>query len=487
MSSPTVASLCRGLGADLAPAPGFTAPSTEVAAVHISELPDPTGYLSGGELLLTTGLSLPSSRLGCERYVGRLVEAELSALALGLGPVHASVPPVLQAACARLGLPLLIVPVPTPFLRITKAYWAAVSRSAEQQLKDVLATQRALVDAAASLDPVGTLLRTLSRALDAWAATFSPAGDVEQVHPAGAGDEVEQVRQDILRLEGAGVHSAASFATGATAVVVFPLAVEEHVVGYLAVGTSSPLDPARRRAVLTASGLLSLDSVRRSRADSVADEAARCVALLVDAGDVDAARRLAAATGAASPEQFVRVLALRGRESDLLGSTVRRWCPATLVVRTDRRSAWALVPHDHPPLGGLDAGLARVDAEAAAVLSESVALEQASRVRASAAVALSALPPGTRLLEARGGGPYDPDLATKLRSAVDALPTPLVEALVGYLRHQGQWEPASRAIGVHRNTLRNRITRCEARLGVDLTDPDVTAELWLALRRRGVA
>lgn len=487
MASPTVASLCRSLGADLAPAPGFTAPPTEVAAVHISELPDPTGYLSGGELLLTTGLSLPRSRLGCERYVGRLVEAELSALALGLGPVHASVPPALLSACASLGLPLLIVPVPTPFLRITKAYWAAATRSTERQLKDVLATQRALVDAAASPDPVGSLLRTLSRALDAWAATFSPAGDVETVHPAGAGEEVVQVREDIVRLEGAGVHSAASFATGATAVVVFPLAVEERVVGYLAVGTSTPLDPTRRRAVLTASGLLSLDSVRRSRADSVAGEAARCVALLVDSGDVDAARRLAAATGASRPERLVRVLALRGRESDLLCSTLHRWCPGTLAVRTDRRSAWAIVPHDHPPLGGLDAALARVDGEATTILSEVVAVEQVSRVRASAVQALGALPPGTRQLEARSGGPYDPDLATRLGSAVDALPAPLVEALVGYLRHQGQWEPASRAIGVHRNTLRNRITRCEAGLSVDLTDPDVTAELWLALRRQGVA
>lgn len=487
MPVPTLTSLCASLGSDLVPAPGFTLPSREVSAVHISELPDPTGYLNGGELLLTTGLSLPKSKLGCERYVRRLVEANLSALALGLGPVHASVPPALAAACTRFELPLLTVPAPTPFLRVTKAYWAAVSRSAEQQLKDVLATQRALVDAAASEDPVGSVLRRLCRALDAWAATFGPSGDLEQVFPVGAEGEAEQVRQELVRLEGAGVHSAASFATGAAAVIVFPLAVEERVVGYLALGTSSPLDPTRRRAVLTASALLSLDSVRRSRAESVSAETERCVGLLLDLGDVDAARRLASAANTASPGEYGRVLALRGRESDMLASAVRGWCPQTLTVRIDRHHGWMLVPVDHPPVERLEDALARVDPDAAAVLSDVVPAEQLPRVRSLATSRVNRLPRATRLLPPQGAGSYDQDLATRLGHAVDTLPVPLRDALASYLRHRGQWEPASRAIGVHRNTLRHRIARCEALLEADLGDPDVSAELWLVLRRKALA
>ena len=486
MPTPTVASLSRALGSDLLPAPGFTAPACPISAVHISELPDPTGYLTGGELLLTTGLSLPRSKLGCERYVRRLVEADVSALAMGLGPVHESVPAALLDACARFDLPLLAVPAPTPFLRITKAYWAAVSRSAEQQLKDVLVTQRALVDAAASADPVGGVLRTLGRALDAWAATFSPSGDVEQAFPASSSDEVSQIRHDLLRLEGAGIHSAASFATAGSAVVVFPLAVEDTIVGYLAVGTPAPLDPTRRRAVLTASALLSLDSVRRSRADSVADETGRCVALLVDHGLVEAARRLASATGTAAPASLVRVLSLDGRESDLLTAAVRRWCPDALAVRTDRRRAWALVPGDHPPAEGLETALVRVDPGTTAVLSDLVPAEEAARVRQLTAAAVSALSPGTRVLAA-AGRPYDQDLSLRLRGGVNALSPTLRDALVGYLRHRGQWEVASRALGVHRNTLRHRIGRCTQTLGIDLDDPDVSAELWMLLRRSGAA
>ena len=487
MAVPTVASLSRTLGTDLAPAPGFTAPDRELSAVHISELLDPTGYLSGGELLLTTGLTLPRSKLGCERYVGRLVEAGLSALALGLGPVHSEPPPALAAACHARGLPLLVVPAPTPFLRITKAYWVAVSRSSEQRLRDVLATQRALVDAAASPRPAPNLLRTLTRSLDAWAATFTPGGEVDLVQPVSATRQATEVQQEIVKLEGAGVHSAASFSTGRGAVVVFPLAVENRVAGYFAVGTDSPLDATRRRAVLTASALLSLDAVRRSRAESVADEAQRCVGLLVDMGHVEAARRLAGAVEAPAPPDHLRVLLAHSRDSAALIEAVHGWCPGAIAVQTDRHAAWFMLPTDHPRLAGLETALRRADGESTAFLSDPLPVEQVRTVRPSLVRSLEAMVPGTRSLTGPTHTPYDERLTARMAQVLDLMPEPLVAALVAFLRHRGQWETGSRELGVHRNTLRHRITRCEAMLDVDLTDADVAAELWLLLRRRGVA
>ena len=85
MTIPTVASLCSSLGHHLAPVDGFGAPDKEITAVHISELLDPNAYLSGGELLLTTGLALPKSAIGCRRYVARLVEAEVARWRSGSG------------------------------------------------------------------------------------------------------------------------------------------------------------------------------------------------------------------------------------------------------------------------------------------------------------------------------------------------------------------------------------------------------------------
>jgi PucR family transcriptional regulator, purine catabolism regulatory protein len=58
----------------------------------------------------------------------------------------------------------------------------------------------------------------------------------------------------------------------------------------------------------------------------------------------------------------------------------------------------------------------------------------------------------------------------------------LVDSLRAWLAHHGQWDPAAAALGVHRHTLRNRITRAEALLGRDLGTADLRAELWLALR-----
>lgn len=44
---PTLAALVRTLGTDLAPVRPAVPPPREVTAVHVSELADPTPYLSG--------------------------------------------------------------------------------------------------------------------------------------------------------------------------------------------------------------------------------------------------------------------------------------------------------------------------------------------------------------------------------------------------------------------------------------------------------
>ena len=57
---------------------------TPVRWVHISELPDPTPFLSGGELLLTTGMTLDSAA-GQRAYVTALADHGLAGLGLGTG------------------------------------------------------------------------------------------------------------------------------------------------------------------------------------------------------------------------------------------------------------------------------------------------------------------------------------------------------------------------------------------------------------------
>ena len=486
MALPTVASLCRALGKDLHPADGFVVPETPVTAVHVSELVDPTSYVSGGELLLTTGLILPTSRIGWEGYASRLKSIGIAALGIGLGPRYSEPPDALVEACKTSGLTLLIVPDPTPFLTISKTYWTARARSSAQHFQDEVAAHRALIDAAVSPDPPAEVLRRLARAVDGWAASLTSTGKLDQIHPAGMVEEAEALQSEIERLEVAGIHSAASFIARGRYVAILPLSVEETVVGYLAVGTTEHLSATHRRIVLTAVALLSIDSIRWQRTAPGREATARCVASLVDLGHIEAARQLAAAEGIPMLHREGRVLLVRARDSEKVVRVVASWSADVLPVETTRAESWYLLPSAHPRLAELGRSLSKADPTASAVVSELVRLEDIGTTRSRLAGRLRGLPRGELALDGLPLG--DARLiATRLDDFLEEQSKDVIVAVAAYLRHRGQWAQASRDLGVHRNTLRYRLSRAREALGVDIDDPDVAARLWLQMRERGAA
>src|SRR5882757_11111517 len=76
--------------------------------VHISELADPTPWLSGGEFLLTTGMGLDSAR-DQRAYVKRLADHGLSGVGFGIGFQHDSVPAAIVEAAEERDFPLVEV------------------------------------------------------------------------------------------------------------------------------------------------------------------------------------------------------------------------------------------------------------------------------------------------------------------------------------------------------------------------------------------
>jgi len=99
---------------------------------HSSELPDPTPWLSGGELLLTTGLPLGDAAEQ-EAYVARLHAAGVAGLGLGLGFGHDEVPAPLRAAADAIGLPVLEIPYAMPFIAVTeRVAFHVLSRAARE-------------------------------------------------------------------------------------------------------------------------------------------------------------------------------------------------------------------------------------------------------------------------------------------------------------------------------------------------------------------
>ncbi len=128
--------------------------------VHISELPDPTPWLSGGELLLTTGMQLedPESQ---RAFVARLCDHQLAGLGFGTGFAHPSVPAALLEAAAEREFPVFEVPYELPFIAITEAaftqlvneQYAVLRRAitAHERLERIVLSERGLEALAASL------------------------------------------------------------------------------------------------------------------------------------------------------------------------------------------------------------------------------------------------------------------------------------------------------------------------------------------------
>src|SRR3954471_23174072 len=117
----TVGSLVSDCGLELIA--GEEGSERPIRWVHISELEDPTPWLSGGELLLTTGIQL-SSPARQRRFCDRLADRDVAGLGLGTGFEHKHVPKALVDEASERGLPLFEVPYEMPFIAITERAFA---------------------------------------------------------------------------------------------------------------------------------------------------------------------------------------------------------------------------------------------------------------------------------------------------------------------------------------------------------------------------
>ena len=107
--------------------------------VHSAEVPDIASLLRGGELVLTTGIGLPSDDDGLRRFVTELAEVECAGLVVELGRRYAdSVPRCMVATAQRLGLPLVELRRPTAFVPVTEAVHALI---VDAQLGELRATE----------------------------------------------------------------------------------------------------------------------------------------------------------------------------------------------------------------------------------------------------------------------------------------------------------------------------------------------------------
>ncbi|MBK6012893.1 PucR family transcriptional regulator [Streptomyces sp. MBT53] len=132
-----------------------------VSWAHASELTDPTPWLLGAEVIMTTGLAVPRTAAGQRAYLERLDDAGVSALALS-AQLH--MPPLHEAffrAAEERGFPVLEVPLAVPFIAISQEVAASVQEDAGHRLGAQLQVFGALRWLVAEDLDTPTLLRRL--------------------------------------------------------------------------------------------------------------------------------------------------------------------------------------------------------------------------------------------------------------------------------------------------------------------------------------
>lgn len=151
--------------------------------VHSSEIYEISPLLSGGELLLTTGLGLAGSDAGARRhYIREIADAKLTAVALEIGRTFPTVPPELVDEARKRSLPLIVLNKVVPFIRMSEAANTAIIHSRSRQLERTATLSRLLDTALIAGDGVRSLLAIAGSVLNVPLVLVAENGVVVSTH-----------------------------------------------------------------------------------------------------------------------------------------------------------------------------------------------------------------------------------------------------------------------------------------------------------------
>ncbi|MEZ3157657.1 PucR family transcriptional regulator [Microbacterium sp. BWR-S6Y] len=464
--------------------------------VHSSDLLDPTPWLEPGTLLLTNGaqFSADPDAADAVAYCRRLRAHGVAGLGFATEIIHDRVPEALVRAGEETGLPVVEIARRAPFIGIIRFVADIIATDRAARFSWLLDAQRAVARAAVRDDGLREILHTLSRLLGAWVDLYDAVGGrLSLPGLRAAPDDIEaEVGREVRRLLER--RTAASLVVPAAGgALLQTIGQSSRLRGVLAVGGSQPLDPAGKDLVATVVALASIALEQQRNVQSSVRAVRAGVLEMLLAGSDDTARRTADAALGGLPEAPYVVGVIRDAadssglldELDLVSSDPRRMFSAergadvvVLLSETAEGPLAALAERR-----GLSVGTARHD-EGEAV---AVALDRAGHaareappgaVRAYAELAGRGL---VEMLRDRGGEV----LARTLLQPLEALPPAerrrLRESARVWLEANGAGDPAARALGIHRHTLKARLAHLEQLLGLDLSTFAARAELWAAL------
>lgn len=249
---------------------------------HISDTPDPTPWLEGGELLLTTGLGVRDSPQLQERLIAGLAARGVVAVGFGTGVSLDDVPPAMAAACDEHGLPLITVPYEVPFLAVTRRVSRHMFEEHFATLRSAITLHRQVLAAVVSGHGIAAVLTTVGRAMPAAAlVAFDFAGaELGRHDPGGrlAGLDLDHLWKQVA-VDGGGADGGLP---DGQAVTSGPVRVGDELDAVVAVVTDQPL--LEHESLLFEQGLAgvslelsrrrSVREAQRTRVDELLEEAA---------------------------------------------------------------------------------------------------------------------------------------------------------------------------------------------------------------------
>ncbi len=509
--------------------------------VHISELLDPTPWLSGGELLLTTGMQLDSADRQRD-FVLRLADHHLAGLGFGTGFGHDAVPAPLLEIAAEREFPVFEVPYEVPFIAITEAAFTQLVNEQYAVLRRALAAQERLERIVLSERGLEALVGALATLIGAAVLVFDSRGEAlmqrafrRAVDPEALMALQSEVRERARRREARAFMPTVDEGSQGLALPVAADGAPQGAAGaarvpeawLVAVKDAGPLSDFDRLTLHQAVTIVALELLRARVAGDTERRLAGDVLDALVRGELageELARRLAPFGLSDRVAAIVLERPGNGRGSPApvetaLGTALREEATSGLVASSGSLTC-ALVPGIEDDelfslaerVGGA-AGSA-LGASIRAGVGRAVPGGDARRSFHEARCALEALtlgvvgaaPPGN------GSGPAAGAVATyrdlgcfqlllslqddeALRLFCDSILGPiedseghyggeLMRSLEAFIEENGQWERAARRLYCHRHTLRYRIRRVEELTGRSLGSARDRIEFWLALRGR---
>ncbi|MBV9605366.1 MAG: PucR family transcriptional regulator ligand-binding domain-containing protein [Solirubrobacterales bacterium] len=513
--------------------------------VHISELLDPTPWLSGGELLLTTGMQLETAAQERE-FAARLADHHLAGLGFGTGFKHAAVPEPLLEVAAEREFPVFEVPYEVPFIAVTEAAFTQLVNEQYAVLRRALAAQERLERIVLSERGLDALVGALSTLIGAAVVVFDSRGEPLQQHAfrrAVDGEGLETLRAEVR--ERARRREARAFMptlTDGNQGLALPVASDgaprpgsngpgsgrAPEAWLVAIKDAGPLLDFDRLTLHQAVTIVALELLRARVAGDTERRLAGDVLDAIVTGELtgsELARRL----GPFGLGERVAAVVLRpageGRtvpQASVEGAlwTALREEASPALVASVGPLACAMVPGGDDDelfaLGERVVAAAEVELRGEPVrvgIGRGVPVVDARRSFHEARCALEALALGVAgSADGNGSAPERPRVATykdlgsfqlllslqddeALRLFCDSILGPieasegpyggeLMRSLEAFIEENGQWERAAKRLYCHRHTLRYRIRRVEELTGRNLGSARDRIEFWLALRGR---